>query len=86
MGYDSISNELLKLSTVNILNIILKFMNLCLQLSLIPPVWCLSLINPIHCSHPKRTVHPKRLVFRFCLRKIVMYHELRIELSKHVAG
>ena len=48
VGYDSISNELLKLSTVNILNIILKFMNLCLKLSLIPPVWCLSLINPIH--------------------------------------
>ena len=28
-------------------------MNLCLKLSLIPPAWCLSLINPIHKQGPK---------------------------------
>ena len=53
VGYDSICNELLKLSTDKILNIILEFINLCLKLSLIPPAWCLSLINLIHKQGPK---------------------------------
>ena len=52
VGYDSICNELLKLSTDKI-HIIFKFMNPCLKLSLIPPAWCLSLTNPIHKQGPK---------------------------------
>ncbi len=47
-GSDSISNEMIKNSPKIIIDVIFKFVNLCLNKSLIPKSWCLDLINPIH--------------------------------------
>ena len=48
MGSDSISNEMIKNSPEIILDILYKFVNLCLKKSLVPKSWCLDLLNPIH--------------------------------------
>ena len=47
-GYDCISSEMIKNSPDVILNIIHRFMNLCLEKSLVPKSWSLELISPIH--------------------------------------
>ena len=47
-GSDSILNEMIKYSPIIILDIIFRFINLCLLQSLIPKSWCLDLLNPIH--------------------------------------
>ena len=48
MCSDSISNEMSKNSPEIILDILFKFVNLCLKKSLVPKSWCLDLLNPIH--------------------------------------
>lgn len=47
-GSDAISNEMIKNSPKIIIDLIFKFVNLCLSKSLIPKTWCLDLLNPIH--------------------------------------
>ena len=47
IGYDSISNEMIKNSPETVLDLLLKFINLCLRQSLIPHSWCRDLITPI---------------------------------------
>ena len=47
-GYDCISSEMIKNSPDNMLNVIHRFMNLCLEKSLVPKSWCLELISLIH--------------------------------------
>ena len=47
-GSDSICNEMIKNASSNILDIIHKFINLCLQKSLVPRSWSMGLISPIH--------------------------------------
>ena len=46
-GYDSIVNEMIKNLPEVILNLLHKFINLCLQKSLIPQSWCMDIITPI---------------------------------------
>ena len=46
-GFDSISNEMIKNAPEEILCILHRFVNLCLEKSLVPHKWCLDLINPI---------------------------------------
>ena len=48
MGSDSTSNEMIKNSPEIILDMLFKFVNLCLKKSLVPKSWCLDLLNPIH--------------------------------------
>ena len=48
MGSDSTSNEMIKNSPEIILDILFKFVNLCLKKYLVPKSWCLDLLNPIH--------------------------------------
>ena len=47
-GYDGISNDMIKDAPKTILEIINKFMNLCLEKSIIPNSWALGLITLIH--------------------------------------
>ena len=47
-GYDSISNEMIKHSPPVIQNLILKYLNLCFEKSLISQHWCFDLISTIH--------------------------------------
>ena len=47
VGHDSIFNEMIKNTPEVVLNIVLKFINLCLRQSLIPRSWCIELITPI---------------------------------------
>ena len=47
IGYDSISNEMVKNLLETVLDLLLKFINLCLRQSLIPHSWCMDLITPI---------------------------------------
>ena len=46
-GFDSILNEMLKNSPPVVLNLIHRFINLCLLKSLVPQSWCMELITPI---------------------------------------
>ena len=46
-GYDSIFNELIANSPEIILNLIHKFINMCLKKGLLPQSWCLEIISPI---------------------------------------
>ena len=46
-GFDGVCNEILKNSPQIILDLVHKFINLCLQQSLAPKSWCMELINPI---------------------------------------
>ena len=50
VGYDRISNEMLKSCPENLKVVILNFINLCLQKSLAPNSICKELITPIHKS------------------------------------
>ena len=50
VGYDKISNEMLKHSPLNVKLILLEFINLCLNKSLAPGPLCNELISPIHKS------------------------------------
>ena len=47
-GSDSISNEMLKNSPVIILDLLFRFVNICILKSLVPQSWCFELLNPIH--------------------------------------
>ena len=47
VGLDSIFNEMIKNSPEDVLNMLLKFINLCWKQTLIPRSWCLELITPI---------------------------------------
>ena len=47
-GFDSISNEMIKNAPTIILDLIHRYVNLCLDKSLISRTWCLGIINPIH--------------------------------------
>ena len=47
-GSDSICNEMIKNAPCVILDLIHKFINLCLQKSLVPRSWSMGLISPIH--------------------------------------
>ena len=47
-GYDCISNEMIKNSPDIVFNLIYRFMNLCLEKSLIPDSWARELITLIH--------------------------------------
>ena len=47
VGLDCISNEMLKNSPTIILDLLHKFLNLCLHQSLLPKSWCLEVIIPI---------------------------------------
>ena len=47
-GYDSILNEMIKHSPPKVLNVLLKYINLCLEKSLISQRWCFDIINTIH--------------------------------------
>ena len=47
-GYDCISSEMIKNSPENLLNAIYRFLNLCLEKSIVPNSWCLELISLIH--------------------------------------
>ena len=47
VGYDSISNEMIKHTPTAVLEILLKFINVCLNKHLIPNSWCNDLINVI---------------------------------------
>ena len=53
-GYDGISNEIIKLAPDKILQLILKFINICLKSHTAPNDWCISLISPIHKEGPKQ--------------------------------
>ena len=46
-GIDSISNEMIKNSPKEILDLLHKFLNLCLDKSLIPKSWCKDILSPI---------------------------------------
>ena len=46
-GFDGITNEMIKNSPENVVNILLDFTNLCLQKELIPDSYCNDIINPI---------------------------------------
>ena len=46
-GYDSIFNELVVNAPKEILNLLHRFINLCLEKCFIPQSWCLEIINPI---------------------------------------
>ena len=48
VGYDRISNEMIKASPANVRIIILDFINLCLNKSLAPNSLCNEFITPIH--------------------------------------
>ena len=45
-GFDTIFNEMLKNSPEFILDLLHKFVNLCLRQTLVPNSWCLEIINP----------------------------------------
>ena len=47
-GFDLISNEMIKNSPDNLLDLLLQYINLCLKKSLIAKSLCFDLINPIH--------------------------------------
>ena len=47
-GYDCISSEMIKKIPDNVLDIIHRFMNLCLEKTLVPKSWTLDLITLIH--------------------------------------
>ena len=47
VGYDSISNEMIKNSPNCLLDLILDYINLCLQKSLVSETICYDLITPI---------------------------------------
>ena len=47
-SFDSISNEMIKNSPKIILDLLFRFLNLCIYQTLIPQCWCLDLLNPIH--------------------------------------
>ena len=47
-GYDGISNEMLRNAPEEILDLIYKFMNICLEKSLVPNTWTNELITLIH--------------------------------------
>ena len=47
-GFDSIFNEMIKNSPSVILDLLFKFVNLCLHKSLVPQSWGMEIINPIH--------------------------------------
>ena len=46
-GYDSILNEMLKNSPPCVLDLLFRFINLCLSKTLVPQSWSFELINPI---------------------------------------
>ena len=46
-GFDGICNEMIKSTPMFVLKLIHKFLNLCLQKSLVPNAWCREVINPI---------------------------------------
>ena len=46
-GFDTIFNEMLNNSPEFILDLLHKFVNLCLRQTLVPVSWCLQIINPI---------------------------------------
>ena len=46
-GFDSISNEMIKNSPKEILDLLHNFLNLCLDKSLIPKSWCKDILSPI---------------------------------------
>ena len=46
-GFDGICNEMIINSPIFVLDLIHKFLNLCLQKSLVPNLWCREVINPI---------------------------------------
>lgn len=54
-GYDCISNDMIKSSPNIISNLIYRFMNLCLEKSLIPNSWALNIITLIHKKEMKMT-------------------------------
>ena len=47
IGHDSIFNEMIKNSPKVVLDLLFKFINLCLRQSLISRSWCMELITPI---------------------------------------
>ena len=47
-GFDNISNEMLKNSPNNLLDLLFQYINLCLNKSLIANTLCLDIIYPIH--------------------------------------
>ena len=47
-GADAISNEMIKNSPKIFLDLLFRFINLCVSQSLIPQSWCFELLNPIH--------------------------------------
>ena len=51
-GYDRISNEMLKNAPENVLNVILDFINLYLEKSLVSKSICHDIIHPIYPIYP----------------------------------
>ena len=47
-GFDATKHELLKNAPATVLDLVYRFVNLCMKKSLIPYSWCLDIINPIH--------------------------------------
>ena len=47
VGSDQIFNEMLKNAPTKVLNVLHRFINLCLRKSLVPKSWCMGLITPI---------------------------------------
>ena len=52
-------------------------MSLCLKLSLIPPAWCISLINPIHKQGTKPRPENYRCISIMNAKGIEYYVELQ---------
>ena len=47
-GHDSISNEMIKHAPPIIIELLLEYINLCLEKSLVSQQWCFDIINTIH--------------------------------------
>ena len=72
-GFDGITNEMLKNSPKNVLNILLDFTNLCLQKQLIPDSYCNDIINPIFKEGSKSDPNNSRgICISSALTKIMM--------------
>ena len=48
VGYDRVSNEMIKNSPLEIKNMLLKYFNVCLRNGMVSEMICYDLINPIH--------------------------------------
>ena len=84
VGFDGITNEMVKNSPENVVNILLDFTDLCLQKELIPDSHCNDIINPIFKEGIKSDPNNYRGICIFSALTKVMMSMINTRVQKSV--